>query len=70
MTIINTVPFDETYSKVLDDNLQICVSKDTTAGQELSRTKKFEWVHPDLHTDLLNSNENITTNGQNYILVE
>jgi hypothetical protein len=70
MTIINTVPFDIAYSKVLDDNLQICVSKDTEVGQELSRTKKFEWVHPDLHTDLLNSNENITTNGQNYILVE
>jgi hypothetical protein len=47
-----------------------CVSKDTKVGQELSRTKLDEGIHPDLHTELLNSNENVTTNGQNYILTE
>jgi len=70
MTVISTVLFDKTYSKVLDDNLQICVSKDTTAGQELSRTKLYEKLQSDLHSTLLNGKENVTANGQNYVLVE
>lgn len=70
MTVISTVPFNETYSKVLDNNLQICVSENTKIGQELSRTKLYEKVQPDLHSTLLNGKENVTANGQNYILTE
>ena len=70
MTVISTVPFNEAYSKVLDNNLQICVSENTKIGQELSRTKLYEKVQPDLHSTLLNEKENVTANGQNYILTE
>ena len=70
MTIINTVPFDDTYAKVLDDNLEISISKNAKQGNEISRTKLYEKAHPDLHSTLLNGNKNITVNGQSHILTE
>ena len=70
MTIIKTVQFDETYAKVLDNNLEISISKNTKQGNEISRTKLYEKAHADLHSTLLNGNENITVNGQSHILIE
>lgn len=54
----------------LDDNLQISVSKNNKAGDEVSRTELSEVLHPDLHSTFLNENENITVNGQSHILTE
>ncbi len=70
MTIINSVPFDDTYSKTLDNNLTLSVSKNAKQGNEISRTKLYEKAHADLHSTLLNGNENITVNGQSHILIE
>lgn len=54
----------------LDDNLQIQVADKTMAGAEVSRTELSEALHSDLHSTLLNENENITVNGQSHILTE
>lgn len=70
MTVTNTIPFDSEYVKLLDNNLELSVSKNTKVGNELSRTKLVEKVQPDLHSTLLNGKENVTANGQNYVLVE
>tara|TARA_R100001443_G_scaffold112332_1_gene125808 strand:- start:156 stop:854 length:699 start_codon:yes stop_codon:yes gene_type:complete len=70
MTVTKTILFDSEYVKLLDNNLELSVSKNTKVGNELSRTKLVEMVQPDLHSTLLNGKENVTTNGQNYILTE
>lgn len=54
----------------LDNNLQISVAENTKEGDEVSRTKLSEALHSDLHSTLLNENENITVNGQSHILTE
>ncbi len=58
------------FIEQLDDNLQISFAENTKAGDEISRTELSEIAHPDLHDILLNDNENITVNGQSYILTE
>ena len=57
-------------SKTLDNNLTLSVSKNAKQGNEISRTKLYEKAHADLHSTLLNGNENITVNGQSHILIE
>mgnify|MGYP001268139228 FL=1 len=54
----------------LEDNLQVSVSKNTKAGDEVSRTELSEVLHSELHSALLNENANITVNGQSHILTE
>ena len=68
MTRVLTVKFQPVAQ--LDENLQIAVADNTKAGDEISRTKLSEVLHPDLHSLLLNGNENITVNGQSHILTE
>ena len=68
MTRIFTPKFE--FIAQLDDNLQVSVSKNTKAGDEISRSELSEIQHPDLHSTLLNGNENITVNGQSHILTE
>ena len=68
MTKILTPTFE--FIAELDDNLQISVAANTKEGDEISRTKLSEMLHPDLHSTLLNGNENITVNGQTHILTE
>tara|TARA_R110002050_G_scaffold249912_2_gene387789 strand:+ start:777 stop:1469 length:693 start_codon:yes stop_codon:yes gene_type:complete len=54
----------------LDDNIQISAAYNTKAGDEISRTELSEILHPDLHSEFFNNNENITVNGQSHILTE
>ena len=68
MTIVLKPKFQ--FIAQLDDNLQVSVSKNTKAGDEVSRTELSEVLHSDLHSALLNENENITVNGQSHILTE
>ena len=68
MTRIRTPSF--TSIGQFDNNLQIHVADNTTAGDEISRTELSEVLHFDLHSTLLNGNENITENGQSHILTE
>ena len=68
MTRILTPTFE--FIAQLDDNLQISIADNTKEGDEISRTELSEMLHPDLHTTLLNGNENITVNGQSHILTE
>ncbi len=68
MTIVLKPQFQ--FIAQLDDNLQVSVSKNTKAGDEVSRTELSEVLHSDLHSALLNENENITVNGQSHILTE
>lgn len=68
MTRIRTVEFKNIGS--FDNNLQLHVADNTKAGDEISRTELSEVLHFDLHSKLLNGNENITENGQSHILTE
>ena len=68
MTIKLTFTFK--FIEQIDDNLQISIADKTVAGDEVSRTKLSEALHFDLHSTLLNENENITVNGQSHILTE
>ena len=68
MTKLCTPPFE--FIAQLDNNLQISVADKTIAGDEVSRTELSEALHSDLHSILLNENENITVNGQSHILTE
>ena len=68
MTRIRTVKFKSIGQ--FDNNLQVNVSENTKAGNEISRTELSEVLHFDLHSNLLNDNENITENGQSHILTE
>jgi len=68
MTRIRTVKFKSIGQ--FDNNLQVNVSENTKAGNEISRTELSEVLHFDLHSKLYNGNENITENGQSHILTE
>ena len=68
MTVILKPQFK--FIEQLDDGLQISVADNTKTGDEISRTELSEMLHPELHSTLLNGNENITVNGQSHILTE